>query len=188
MSAKDKTRTNDLRNELLKAIQTRFENNMSRHKGLKWEDVLAKLEASPGKLWSLNEMEETGGEPDVVGFDADTNEYIFYDCAMQSPAGRRSYCYYNEALEARKKHKPRNSAINAAKAMGVTLLTETQYKELQQLGEFDTKTSSWIKTPDEIRKHGGAIFADRRYNHVFVYHNGAESYYAGRGFRSCLKV
>ncbi|AXG74061.1 DUF4256 domain-containing protein [Flavobacterium arcticum] len=188
MSANNKNLSPDLQEELLKALQIRFENNMHRHKGLKWEDVLAKLEANPEKLWSLNEMEETGGEPDVVDFDKKTAEYIFYDCVVESPKGRRSYCYDNAALEARKKHKPKNNAIDAALALGAELLSEEEYKELQKLGEFDTKTSSWIKTPDEIRKHGGAVFADRRYNHVFVYHNGAESYYAARGFRCLLRV
>ncbi len=188
MSPKNKNLSPDLQEELLKALQTRFENNMPRHKGLKWEDVQAKLEARPEKLWSLNEMEETGGEPDVVVFDKKTGEYIFYDCVAESPKGRRSYCYDNVALEARKQHKPKNNAVDVASAMGAELLSEEEYKQLQKLGEFDTKTSSWIKTPDEIRKHGGAIFADRRYNHVFVYHNGAESYYAARGFRCSLRV
>ncbi|NDI99436.1 DUF4256 domain-containing protein [Flavobacterium sp. LaA7.5] len=188
MSTKNKNLSPDLQDELLKVLQTRFEKNMHRHKGVKWADVLAKLETSPEKLWSLNEMEETGGEPDVVGFDTKTGEYIFYDCVAESPKGRRSYCYDNTALEARKQHKPKNNAVDAALEMGAALLTEEEYKALQKLGEFDTKTSSWIKTPDEIRKHGGAIFADRRYNHVFVYHNGAESYYAARGFRCSLRV
>ncbi len=188
MNPKNNNLSPDLQEELTKALQGRFENNMHRHTGLKWADVMAKLEASPEKLWSLNEMEETGGEPDVIGFDKKTDEYIFYDCVAESPKGRRSYCYDNAALEARKQHKPKNNAVDVAAAMGVELLTEEEYKELQKLGEFDTKTSSWIKTPDEIRKHGGAIFADKRYNHVFVYHNGAESYYAARGFRCLLRV
>ncbi|KAF2515830.1 DUF4256 domain-containing protein [Flavobacterium salilacus subsp. salilacus] len=188
MSTKNKNLSPDLQDELLKVLQTRFEKNMHRHKGLKWADVVVKLETSPEKLWSLNEMEETGGEPDVVDFDTKTGEYIFYDCVAESPKGRRSYCYDNTALEARKQHKPKNNAVDAAQEMGAALLTEEEYKALQKLGEFDTKTSSWIKTPDEIRKHGGAIFADRRYNHVFVYHNGAESYYAARGFRCSLRV
>lgn len=188
MSAKNKNLSPDLQEELLKALQTRFEKNMQRHKGLKWADVQTKLESDPEKLWSINEMEETGGEPDVVDFDKKTGEYIFYDCVAESPKGRRSYCYDAAALEARKQHKPKNNAVDVASAMGAEILSEEEYKELQKLGEFDTKTSSWIKTPNEIRKHGGAIFADRRYNHVFVYHNGAESYYAARGFRCSLRV
>ena len=173
---------------LLKVLETRFEKHMNRHKGIKWEEVKAKLEANPDKLWSLDAMEETGGEPDVVGFDKKTGEYIFYDCSAESPKGRRSLCYDQEALESRKQHKPADSAVNVAASMGIELLTEEQYRNLQQLGEFDTKTSSWIKTPAEIRKLGGAIFCDRRYNTVFLYHNGAESYYAARGFRGVLKV
>lgn len=173
---------------LLKTLQTRFEKNMNRHKGLEWAKVQQKLEANPSKLWSLNEMEETGGEPDVVAFDAKSGEFVFFDCAAESPKGRRSICYDQKALDARKEHKPKDSAQNMAQNMGVTLLTEEQYKALQQLGEFDTKTSSWIETPEAIRKLGGAIFSDRRYNHVFVYHNGAESYYAARGFRAALRV
>jgi hypothetical protein len=175
------------RDELLKALQTRFEKNMGRHKGIEWAKVQAKLEADPSKLWSLGEMEQTGGEPDVVGLDKKTGEYVFYDCSTETP-NRRSLCYDSEALESRKEHKPRNSAVGLATAMGIELLTEEQYRQLQQLGEFDTKTSSWVKTPPEIRKLGGALFCDRRFNHVFLYHNGAESYYAGRGFRGVLRV
>jgi hypothetical protein len=174
--------------ELLSILKARFEKNRSRHKGLEWANVQAKLETDTEKLWSLNEMETTGGEPDVVGYDKKTNEYIFYDCSAESPKGRRSICYDGEALESRKEFKPKNSAVNMAAAMGIELLTEEQYRELQQLGDFDTKTSSWIKTPAEIRKLGGAIFADRRYDHVFVYHNGAESYYTARGFHGSLRV
>jgi hypothetical protein len=174
--------------ELLSILKTRFEKNSNRHKGLDWSKVEARLEANPEKLWSLNEMERTGGEPDVIGLDKKTGEYIFYDCSAESPKDRRSYCYDREALNARKEHKPANSVIDVAAAMGVELLTEEQYKELQALGKFDSKTSSWVLTPPEIRKHGGAIFCDFRYNHVFTYHNGAESYYAARGFRASLKV
>src|SRR6267142_3252441 len=166
------------REELLSESKARFEENMNRHKGLEWAKVQAKLEANTKKLWSLSEMERTGGEPDVVGFDKKTGEYVFYDCSAESPAGRRSLCYDGEALESRKEHKPKNSAIDMAAAMGIELLTEEQYRDLQKLGNFDMKTSSWITTPAEIRKLGGAIFCDRRYDHVFVYHNGAESYYA----------
>ena len=176
------------REELLRALKARFEKNMNRHKGLEWAKVQARLEANPGKLWSLNEMERTGGEPDVVGHDKKTGEYIFYDCSAESPKGRRSLCYDREALESRKEHKPENNAIDMATAMGLELLTEEQYRELQRLGDFDPKTSSWVKTPSDIRKLGGAIFCDRRYDHVFVYHNGAESYYAARGFRGSLRV
>jgi len=161
---------------------------MARHSDLKWADIQAKLEANPGKLWSLSEMERTDGEPDVVGFDRKTGEYIFCDCSAESPAGRRSICYDREALESRKEHKPRSSAEDMAAAMGVDLLTQEQYRELQKLGEFDTKTSSWVKTPPEVRKLGGAFFCDRRFNTVFLYHNGAESYYAARGFRASLRV
>jgi hypothetical protein len=174
--------------ELLRALKARFEKNMNRHKGLEWAKVQAKLEANTEKLWSLNEMERTGGEPDVVGHDKKTGEYIFYDCSAESPKGRRSLCYDRQALESRKEHKPENSAIDVAAAMGIELLTEEQYRELQNLGNFDTKTSSWITTPSEIRKLGGAIFADYRYGNVFVYHNGAESYYAARAFRGSLRV
>jgi len=173
---------------LLNTLKARFEINMNRHKGLEWAKVQARLENSLEKLWSLDEMESTGGEPDVVGHDKKTDEYIFYDCSAESPKGRRSICYDHEALESRKEHKPENSAIEMAADMGIELLTEEQYRQLQQLGNFDTKTSSWVKTPSEIRKLGGAVFCDRRYNHVFMYHNGAESYYAARGFRGLLKV
>ena len=174
------------REELFRALKARFEKNMNRHKGLEWAKVQAKLEAK--KLWSLNEMERTGGEPDVVGHDRKTGEYIFYDCSAESPKGRRSVCYDREALESRKEHKPENSATEMAADMGIEILTEEQYRELQKLGKFDTKTSSWIKTPADIRKLGGAIFADYRYGNVFVYHNGAESYYAARAFRGSLRV
>jgi hypothetical protein len=176
------------REELLRALEARFEKNMNRHKGLEWAKVQAKLEANAGKLWSLNEMERTGGEPDVVGYDKRTGEYIFYDCSAESPKGRRSLCYDREALESRKEHKPEDNALDMAASMVIELLTEGQYRELQKLGDFDTKTSSWVKTPSEIRKLGGAIFADFRYGNVFVYHNGAESYYAARGFRGSLRV
>ena len=176
------------REELLSALKTRFEKNMNRHNGLAWAKVQAKLEASPEKLWSLHEMERTGGEPDVVGADKKTGEYVFYDCAAESPKDRRSVCYDREALESRKEHKPKNSAVGMAAEMGIELLTEEQYRELQQLGKFDTKTSSWVKTPPSIRKLGGALFCDRRYDTVFTYHNGAESYYAARGFRGSLMV
>jgi Protein of unknown function (DUF4256) len=174
--------------ELLKELKSRFEKNMNRHKGIEWANVQARLEADPEKLWSLSEMERTGGEPDVVGFDKKTGEYIFYDCSPESPKGRRSLCYDRQALDARKEHKPENSAEDMAAAMGIELLTEERYRELQKLGDFDTKTSSWVKTPGDIRELGGAIFCDRRYNTVFTYHNGAESYYAARGFRGMLRV
>ena len=174
--------------ELLYILKARFEKNTNRHKGLKWADVQARLEADGEKLWALNEMEKTGGEPDVVGYDKETAEYIFFDCSPESPKGRRSYCYDREAWEARKEYKPENNAVDVAAAMGVELLTEDQYRQLQQLGNFDLKTSSWIKTPAAIRKLGGAVFCDRRYDTVFLYHNGAESYYAARGFRASLKV
>ena len=174
--------------ELLKTLKARFEKNMNRHKGLDWAKVQAKLEANPEKLRSLNEMETTGGEPDVVGHDKKSGEYIFYDCSAESPKGRRSICYDREALEARKEHKPKDSAVNMAAGMGIELLTEEQYRELQKLGNFDLKTSSWVKTPTEIRKLGGALFCDRRYDHVFLYHNGADSYYAARAFRGSLRV
>jgi hypothetical protein len=176
------------REELLRALRARFEKNINRHKGLEWAKVQAKLEANIEKLWSLHEMERTGGEPDVVGHDKKTGEYIFYDCSAESPKGRRSLCYDREALESRKEHKPENNAIDMAAAMGIELLTEEQYRELQKLGDFDTKTSSWVKTPSGIRKLGGALFCDRRYDNVFVYHNGAESYYAARGFRGSLRA
>jgi len=174
--------------ELLIVLKARFEKNMNRHKGLEWAKVQAKLEANSEKLWSLNAMESTGGEPDVVGHDIKSGEYIFYDCSAESPKGRRSVCYDHKALESRKEHKPEDSAAEMAADMGIELLTEQQYRALQELGHFDTKTSSWVKTPSEIRKLGGALFCDRRYDHVFVYHNGAESYYAARGFRGLLKV
>lgn len=173
---------------LLNELKIRFEKNMKRHKGLEWADVQAKLEAHPEKLWSLDEMEISGGEPDVIAYDKKTNEYIFCDCSAETPKGRRSICYDHEALESRKEHKPKNSAIEMAADMGIEILSEEQYRDLQKLGNFDTKTSSWIKTPAEIRKLGGALFCDRRYDHVFVYHNGAESYYAVRGFRGVLRV
>jgi len=176
------------REELLRALKARFEKNMNRHKVLEWDKVQAKLEVNTEKLWSLGEMERTGGEPDVVGFDKKTSEYIFYDCSTESPKGRRSVCYDREALESRKEHRPENNAIDIAAAMGIELLTEVQYRELQKYGNFDTKTSSWLKTPSDIRELGGAIFADFRYGNVFVYHNSAESYYAGRAFRGSLPV
>jgi len=174
--------------EMLKILKTRFEKNMNRHNGLDWANVQVKLETNIEKLWSLFEMERTGGEPDVVDFDKKTGEYIFYDCSPESPKGRRSVCYDREALESRKNHKPQNNAIDMARDMGIEILSEEQYRELQKLGHFDTKTSSWVKTPENIRKLGGAIFCDRRYDTVFVYHNGADSYYASRGFRGLLRV
>jgi hypothetical protein len=173
---------------LLSTLKARFEENMNRHIGLKWADIEEKLLSKPEKLWSLNGMENSGGEPDVVAYNENTGEFTFYDCSAESPKGRRSYCYDKAALDARKENKPQNNAIDAAADMGIEILTEEQYRELQKFGNFDTKTSSWIKTPAEIRKHGGAIFADFRYNHIFVYHNGAESYYAARGFRGSLSV
>lgn len=176
------------REELLSALKARFEKNMHRHQGLEWAKVQSKLEASPEKLWPLHEMERTGGEPDVVDHDKKTGEYIFYDCSAESPNGRRSLCYDGEALEARKENKPKDSAMNMAAAMSIEILSEEQYRELQKLGSFDTKTSSWVQTPSDIRKLGGALFCDRRYDTVFVYHNGAESYYAARGFRGALRV
>ena len=176
------------RAELLSALQARFENNTSRHQGIAWAKVLAKLEVDPAKLWSLSEMERTGGEPDVVGFDKKAGEYVFYDCSPESPKGRTSTCYDREGLESRKEHKPANNAIDMAAEMGIELLTEEQYRELQTLGEFDLKTSSWLLTPTEVRKRGGAIFGDRRYGRVFIYHNGAQSYYGVRGFRGSLRV
>ncbi len=188
MSNLKKELSPEQREELLRALKARFEKNMNRHKGLEWAKVQAKLEANTEKLWSLNEMERTGGEPDVVGHDKKTGEYIFYDCSAESPRGRRSLCYDREALEARKSNKPKNTAIDMAAAMGIELLTEEEYRELQKLGNFDTKTSSWVKTPSDIRKLGGAIFCDRRYGNVFVYHNTAPSYYSSRGFRGSLRV
>jgi hypothetical protein len=174
--------------ELLNVLKSRFEQNMNRHKGFEWAKVQVKLEANTEKLWSLGEMDATGGEPDVVGFNSKTGEYIFYDCSAESPIGRRNICYDREAQEARKKHKPENNAIDMAAVMGIELLTEEQYRELQKLGNFDTKTSSWVKTPVKIRHLGGAVFCDRRYDHVFLYHNGADSYYATRGFRGSLRL
>lgn len=176
------------RGDLLDTLKARFEKNPHRHAGLAWTKIEAKLQADPEKLWSLSEMEKTGGEPDVVGQDAKSGSYLFFDCAPESPKGRTSLCYDRAALDSRKEHKPKGSAMELAAAMGVEVLTEEQYAQLQQLGNFDTKSSSWLKTPAEIRKLGGAIFGDRRFGRVFVYHNGAESYYSGRGFRSCLKV
>ena len=190
--SKNKNTKKDLspaqRNELLTDLKARFEKNMNRHKGLEWAKVQAKLEGNSERLWSLNEMERTGGEPDVVAQDKKTGEYIFNDCSAESPKGRRSVCYDREALEARKEHKPKDSAVDMAVAIGIELLTEEQYRELQKLGEFDTKTSSWVKTPPEIRRLDGALFCDRRFDHVFLYHNGADSYYAARGFRGLLRA
>ena len=174
--------------ELLSSLKARFEKNIDRHKTIEWEKVATKLKTKPGKLWSLHEMERTGGEPDIVDSDKNTSEYIFYDCSAESPKGRRSLCYDREALNSRKEFKPINSAMDMAAEMGIELLTEEQYRRLQQFSPFDTKTSSWLKTPSNIRKYGGAIFGDRRYDSVFIYHNGAESYYAARGFRGCPKV
>jgi len=188
MNSNKKELSQEQREELLRVLKTRFEKNMKRHSGLEWDKVQARLDGNPEKLWSLNEMERTGGEPDVVGHDAKTGEYIFYDCSAESPAGRRNVCYDREALESRKEHKPGNNAIDMATDMGIELLTEEQYRELQKLGNFDLKTSSWVKTPLEIRKLDGALFVDRRYDHIFVYHNGASSYYGVRGFRGSLKV
>jgi hypothetical protein len=182
------TLSNKQREELLGVLQSRFQKNMNRHRGLEWTKVQARLEANPEKLRSLHEMESTGGDPDVVGHDKKTGEYIFYDCSAESPKGRRSLCYDREALDSRKENKPKGDALDLAGAIGVELLTEEQYRELQTLGEFDAKTSSWVKTPSAIRKLGGALFCDRRFNTVFVYHNGAESYYAARGFRGSLRV
>lgn len=180
--------SSEQREHLLQTLKTRFEQNMSRHPDLEWSAIQTKLEAHADKLWSLHEMEQTGGEPDVVGYDMRTNEYMFFDCSPESPKGRRSVCYDREALESRKRHKPANSALEMATEIGIEILTEEQYRYLQQIGHFDTKTSSWVKTPDSIRKLGGALFCDRRFDTVFVYHNGAESYYAARGFRGCLRV
>ena len=186
--AKQKELSPEKREELLTTLKKRFEKNMERHEKIEWESVQAKLETSPEKLWSLNEMEETDGEPDVVGYDKDADEYIFMDCSKETPKGRRKVCYDRAALEARKKHKPDNTAIDMATDMGIELLTEEQYRELQKLGEFDLKTSSWVQTPSDIRERGGALFCDRRFGHVFVYHNGADSYYGVRGFRGSLRV
>ena len=180
--------SSEQRQELLHTLHIRFEKNRHRHKGLEWAEIQARLEANPEKLWSLDDMEITGGEPDVVGHDKETGEYIFYDCSAESPKGRRSLCYDREALDFRKEYKPANSAIDLATEMGIEILNEEQYRELQQLGNFDLKTSSWIKTPEKVRKLGGGLFCDRRFDTVFVYHNGAESYYAARGFRGCLRV
>lgn len=188
MNGSKKELSPEERQQLLGTLKARFEKNMNRHNGLEWAAVQARLEANPGKLWSLSEMERTGGEPDVAGYDEQTDEYIFYDCSAESPRGRRSICYDPEALAARKENKPADSAVGMAADMGIELLTEEQYRELQKLGRFDTKTSSWLKTPSEIRKLGGAIFGDFRYGTVFVYHNGADSYYAARGFRGALRV
>jgi len=188
MEKRDKELSLAQRGELLETLKARFEKNMNRHQGLKWGQVQARLEANSEKLWSLKEMEATGGEPDVVGHDLETEEYIFYDCSVESPQGRRSVCYDREALESRKKHKPENSAMDMATEMGIELLTEEQYRELQKLGNFDMKTSSWVQTPANIRKLGGAIFCDCRYATVFMYHNGADSYYGARGFRGSLRV
>ncbi|QOV12617.1 DUF4256 domain-containing protein [Viridibacillus arvi] len=188
MTERNKELSQEQCEELLRTLKARFEKNMNRHKGLEWAKVQAKLEATTEKLWSLNEMEVTGGEPDVVSHDNKTGEYIFYDCSVESPKGRRSVCYDREALESRKNHKPENNAIDMATAMGIELLTEEEYRELQKLGNFDMKSSSWVQTPANIRKLGGAIFCDYRYETVFVYHNGAESYYAARGFRGSLRV
>lgn len=188
MNSPKKDLSSEQREELLRALKSRFEKNRNRHKGLEWAQVQTRLEADAESLWSLAEMERTGGEPDVVGHDKKTDEYIFYDCSAESPKGRRSLCYDHEALESRKENKPENSAMDLAAAMGIELLTEEQYRDLQKLGHFDTKTSSWVKTPSAIRKLGGALFCDRRYDTVFVYHNGAESYYAARAFRGSLRV
>jgi hypothetical protein len=188
ISANKKALSSKQREELLRALKARFETNMNRHKSLEWAKVQARLEANAEKLWSLSEMERTGGEPDVVGHDKRTGEYIFYDCSEESPKGRRSLCYDREALDSRKENKPKDNAADMAAAIGIELLTEEQYRELQKLGEFDTKTSSWVKTPSAVRDHGGALFCDRRFNTVFVYHNGAESYYAARAFRGSLRV
>lgn len=188
MKSNKKQLSSGEKKDLLELLRARFEKNKNRHKGLEWEKIQAKLEAGTEKLWSLNEMERTGGEPDVVDFDEKTSEYIFYDCSPESPAGRRSLCYDDEALASRKENKPKNNAMAVAAAMGIEILNEEEYRQLQRLGKFDTKTSSWINTPAEIRRLGGALFCDRRYDHVFVYHNGAESYYAARGFRGMIKV
>src|SRR6476659_3518956 len=188
ISSKKKKLSPDQREELLRTLKARFEKNMTRHKGVEWAGVQVRLESNSEKLWSLDEMEKTGGEPDVVGHNKKTGEYVFYDCSAESPKGRRSLCYDRKALDSRKEHKPENNAIELAASMGIDLLTEEQYRELQKLGNFDLKTSSWVMTPPAIRKLGGALFCDRRYDTVFVYHNGAESYYAARGFRGSLRV
>src|SRR5438128_514633 len=188
ITSNKKQLSSEQREELLRALKDRFEKNLNRHKGVEWAKVQAKLEASVEQLWSLNEMERTGGEPDVVGHDKKTGEYIFFDCSPQSPSGRTSLCYDREALDSRKEHKPKNSATDMVAAMGIELLTEEQYLELQKLGEFDTKSSSWVKTPADMRKLGGALYYDRRYGRVFAGHNGAQSYYSGRGFRGSLRV
>lgn len=188
MKSNKKELSSKQRDELVNILKARFEKNMKRHKGVEWANVLARLGSNPEKLRSLNEMEETGGEPDVTGYDKKTGEYTFYDCSAESPTGRRSFCYDREALQSRKENKPENNAVGMAEAMGIELLTEEEYRELQSLGRFDTKTSSWLKTPGDIRKLGGAIFGDFRYDHVFVYHNGVQSYYAARGFRGKLRV
>jgi len=188
INAKKKELSPEQREELLRVLKARFEKNMNRHKGLEWAKVQDNLQSNTEKLWSLNQMERSGGEPDVIGHDKKTAEYIFYDCSAESPKGRRSVCYDRAALESRKEHKPENTAVDMAAAMGVEILTEEQYRHLQTLGNFDTKTSSWVKTPSDIRKLGGALFCDCRYDTVFVYHNGAESYYAARGFRGSLRV
>ncbi len=188
MEQRTKELSPEEREELLLILKTRFEKNIDRHEGIVWKDVQARLEMNPEKMWTLNEMEKTGGEPDVVGHEKETGEYTFYDCSAESPKGRRSVCYDREALESRKKHKPENSAMDMAADMGIELLTEQQYRELQEIGNFDLKTSSWVQTPDGIRGLGGALFCDRRYDTVFLYHNGADSYYAARGFRGALKV
>lgn len=188
VSKNDKKLSAGEQEELIRLLKIRFEKNVERHKGIDWVKVQVRLEKDPAKIWSLNEMEITDGEPDVVGQDKKTGEYIFYDCSTESPKGRRSLCYDGEALKSRKENKPKSSAAEIASEMGIEILTEEQYRDLQKLGEFDTKTSSWVKTPSEIRKLGGAIFCDRRYNHVFTYHNGAESYYAARGFRGSLRI
>ncbi|HBC03380.1 MAG TPA: DUF4256 domain-containing protein [Aequorivita sp.] len=188
MTKKNKQLSLQQSEEVLKILKTRFEKNKSRHENIEWAKVQQKLEANPEKLWSLCQMEETDGEPDVIDFDQKSNEYIFYDCCTESPKGRRSLCYDREGLESRKEHKPKNTAIDLASEMGIELLTEDQYRKLQNLGDFDTKTSSWLKTPEKIRKLGGAIFGDYRFGTVFIYHNGAQSYYAGRGFRGALRV
>ena len=188
MKSIKKKLSSEQQKELLSILKTRFEKNMKRHKGLDWAKIKTRLQKDPEKLWSLDEMESTGGEPDVVGYDKKTDEYIFFDCSAESPKERRSLCYDRDALNSRKEHKPKDSVMDAAAAMGIELLTEAQYRELQMLGEFDTKTSSWVATPADIRKLGGALFCDRRYNTVFLYHNGAESYYAARGFRGALRI